>query len=405
MAALPDLSQLSLGPGRRCPPCNRPAPVGYVEFGQREHPVYRARPLARRPLLDNECSICQQALWRCESTDPSQPLQVVDDEGKEVCSLPVDLKPKQAYGGDGDGNVVILETGYGYHLECIDSYVRSKANPVDNPDWQIVDPNDRSLISNRDLFGILGGRAAAVEVLGSYRSDRHRQRVWQQNEGLSNVPQIDPWDDAADGEGEGEGERERERERDAAAHPPLNPFSLPHSPEVLLAFRESAVGRWIYRVFGEIADIAVNLDVRDDAFLERTQAVMYGDGPYDVFDVEVLAPAVGGTEATTRVTENLAHSLLYGWIRSLIILVKFYKTPNLKSGAPERARRLLLDLMHGRSVVDFPFRDQIIAEFATAVTTLVAWYDPYFANREDASSQLAELAARAPWAFFPRDQQ
>ena len=269
--------------------------------------------------------------------------------------LPVDLKPKQASGGTWTGNVVILETGHGYHLKCIDLYVRFKANPLNNRNWYIVDPQDPyTLISNSDLFGILGGRDAAIAVLGDYRSDEERQRVWDDREEQYNEPQGHP--------------------RGRAGSPaPVEDYAGPYRND-----GGEAVADWASTMTRRLRDLLrQDFDPDPNEFLERRNDVLVRGQPGEALNIWLRDPS----RPPSAVERSQVRRALSGWLTMAAELLGAWTRARRRGrfDQPRRVREEWLSAMRSSSdnddIPNFIGQQRVVDVFAGYIEWLNATFE------------------------------
>jgi hypothetical protein len=188
------------------------------------------------------------------------------------------------------------------------------------------------------------------------------------------------------------------------APPDEQPSTAPAPAED--AFRQSEIGRWLYQTFGEIADIAKNVDPTDTQFATRSEAVLSRDGRYDVYAVQLYVPPFPG-EAAPRLGDEDSqevHDMLHGWVQSLLSIVKWYQTAGEERDAGLAARALLGDislLSHAQQEVNFQYKAEVMEQFYKAVKSLIAEFDPNDQTRLNARMDMLGGAQLESLAFLP----
>lgn len=172
------------------------------------------------------------------------------------------------------------------------------------------------------------------------------------------------------------------------------------------AFRQSAIGRWLYQTFGEIADIAKNVDPTDPQFATRSEAVLSRDGRYNVYAVHLYVPPFPGENAPHLGGEDSqeVHDMLHTWVQSLLSIVKWYQTAGEEMDASLSARALLGDISlssYPQHLVNFQYKAEVMEQFYKAVKSLIAEFDPNEQTRRNAQMDMLGGAQLEPRAFIP----
>ena len=188
------------------------------------------------------------------------------------------------------------------------------------------------------------------------------------------------------------------------APPDEQPSTAPAPAED--AFRQSEIGRWLYQTFGEIADIAKNVDPTDTQFATRSEAVLSRDGRYDVYAVQLYVPPFPGEDAPRLGDEDSqeVHDMLHGWVQSLLSIVKRYQTAGEEMDARLAARALLGDISlssHSQQEVNFQYKAEVMEQFSKAVKSLMADFDPNDQTRRNARMDMLGGAQLESLAFLP----
>ena len=176
------------------------------------------------------------------------------------------------------------------------------------------------------------------------------------------------------------------------------------------AFRQSEIGQWLYRTFGEIADIAKNVDPTDPQFDTRSEAVLLRGGRYGVYEVQLYVPPFPG-EAAPRLGDEDSqevHDMLWEWVHSLLTIVKLYQTADEVMDAKLSARALLGDIsLSARTLqaVDFQYKAEVMEQFYKAVKSLIAEFDPNEETRRNAQMDMLGGAQLVDLAFIPPDRE